>query len=310
MLEAGDVGGVILFARNLVPQAGGIDIGALQSLTAQLHEAALSSGERLLVSIDQEGGSTQRIKAPAEHYPPMLAAYPGSGPDSLSALERLGSRMGEELVHWGFDINFAPVLDVHSNPANPVIGDRAFAKEPKAAAERAMALARGLQCAGIITCGKHFPGHGDTDTDSHFSLPRLNHGMHRMRNVELVPFVRSIAAGLPMLMTAHVVFSALDNTVPATLSRAVITGLLREELAYDGVVITDDLDMLAIADNFGVGQAAVRAIEAGCDVVLVCHSLAHQEEARNALRERAEEDAAFRARISESADRVRRLQPR
>lgn len=306
-LEAGDAGGVILFARN-VPRTGEeTDLEALRALTRELHQAGHKSGERLLISVDQEGGSTQRIKAPAAAYPPMLAAYPGTGAASLDALENLGMQMGSELLDWGFDVNLAPVLDVHTNPKNPVIGDRAFATDPHDAATRALAFARGLSEAGIISCGKHFPGHGDTDLDSHLDLPRLHHDMQRIREVELIPFARAVDAGLPMLMTAHVVFSAIDDSVPATLSRAVISELLRKELGYQGVVITDDLDMLAIADNFGVGQAAVRAIEAGCDVVLVCHDLAHQDDVREALSERATDDPAFRARVVESAARVRRL---
>ncbi len=303
-LAAGDAGGVTLFARNLPKSEAGTDVAALRALNDSLHEAGLASGEKLLISVDQEGGRVQRIKAPTEHYPPMLSVAPGS---TAATLEELGHRMGAELAEWGFDIDFSPVLDVHTNPDNPIIGDRAFAEAPEPAAKRALAFARGLESAGILPCGKHFPGHGDTNTDSHLALPRLNHDMARLREIELAPFVKAIAAGLPMLMTAHVVFAALDDTVPATLSKRVITGLLRDELGYGGVVISDDLDMKAIADNYGVGDAAIRAIEAGCDVLLLCRSLEHQALARNALLAKAEVDTRFRERISESAARVRRL---
>ena len=213
----------------------------------------------------------------------MLAVAPGHGDESLQALEALGHRMGSELPQWGFDIDFAPVLDVHTNPDNPIIGDRAFAEEPEAAAARALAFAAGLARGGVLPCGKHFPGHGDTATDSHLALPRLDHDMERLRAVELHPFVRAIEAKLPMLMTAHVVFAALDDSVPATLSKTVVTGLLRTTLGYDGIVISDDLDMRAIADNFGVGEAAVAAIDAGCDVLLLCRNRENQELARRAL---------------------------
>jgi beta-N-acetylhexosaminidase len=237
----------------------------------------------------------------------MMHAEPGHGPDALAALKALGQRMGTELAEWGFDIDFAPVLDVHTNPANPIIGDRAFGETPEVVAARALAFAEGLQAAGILPCGKHFPGHGDTATDSHLALPRLDFAMERLREIELAPFVAAIAAGVPMLMTAHVVFASLDSAVPATLSPAVVTGLLRNELGYQGVVISDDLDMRAIADNFSVGEAAVAAIDAGCDVLLLCRSLEHQAEARGALLSKALEDAGFRAKISESAARVRSL---
>lgn len=306
-LEAGDAGGVTLFARNLPKNSEGTDLRALRQLNDALHEAGRASGEELLISVDQEGGRVQRVKAPAEHYPPMMRAEPGHGPDALAGLKALGHRMGAELCEWGFDIDFAPVLDVHTNPANPIIGDRAFGETPEIVAARALAFAEGLQAAGILPCGKHFPGHGDTATDSHLALPRLDFAMERLREIELAPFVAAIAAGVPMLMTAHVVFASLDSAVPATLSPAVVTGLLRNELGYQGVVISDDLDMRAIADNFSVGEAAVTAIDAGCDVLLLCRSLEHQAEARGALLAKAREDAGFRAKISESAARVRKL---
>jgi len=306
-LAAGDAGGVTLFARNLPTNSEGVDLQALRTLNDALHRAGRESGEKLLVSVDQEGGRVQRIKAPAEHYPPMIKVAPGHDAVALAELEALGHRMGEELSEWGFDIDFAPVLDVHTNPGNPIIGDRAFGEEPEMAAARALAFAAGLTRAKVLPCGKHFPGHGDTATDSHLALPRLDHDMQRLREVELLPFRRAISAKLPMLMTAHVVFAAIDDTVPATLSKAVVTDLLRSELGYQGVVISDDLDMRAIADNFGVGDAAVSAIDAGCDVLLLCRNVAHQEEARRALHARASEDSAFAKKISESAERVRTL---
>ncbi len=306
-LEAGDAGGVTLFARNLPKRDDETDIVALRELNDALHAAGAVCGEKLLISVDQEGGRVQRIKAPAKHYPPMMHAEPGHDLDALNALGALGERMGAELAGWGFDIDFAPVLDVNTNPANPIIGDRAFGAEPDIVSARALAFAAGLKRAGILACGKHFPGHGDTATDSHLALPRLDFSLERLQTVELAPFMAAIAAQVPMLMTAHVIFAAVDDTVPATLSSAVVTGILRKQLGYEGVVISDDLDMKAIADNYSVGDAAVRAIAAGCDVLLLCRSLAHQEEARMALIKRAEADEAFRKRIAESAARVRSL---
>ena len=308
-LRAGDAGGVTVFRRNIAGAASGgdADLAALRSLNSSLHEHGGACGDKLLISVDQEGGRVQRIKAPAEHYPPMLSLASLPDAEAVAKASDLGFAMAEELVSWGFDIDFAPVLDVHTNEANPIIGDRAFGEEPAAAALRALAFARGLQRGGILSCGKHFPGHGDTATDSHLSLPRLDHPMERLRQIELYPFVCAIEAKLPMIMTAHVVFAALDKSVPATLSRPVITGLLREELGYQGVVVSDDLDMKAIADNFGVGEAAVAAIEAGCDVLLLCRNRDHQEEARSALHKAASESADFRQRVGESAARVRAL---
>lgn len=308
-LQMGDAGGVTLFARNLprLSDDSGTDLVRLRALNDALHDAGRASGEELLISVDQEGGRVQRIRAPARHYPPMhhFAAMPDA--QASEAAEAMGAAMGAELSQWGFDIDFAPILDVHTNPFNPIIGDRAFADHPEAAALRALAFARGLHAEGVLSCGKHFPGHGDTATDSHLTLPRLEHDMARLRSVELVPFAAAARAELPMLMTAHVVFAALDDRVPATLSSKVISDLLRGELGYQGVVVSDDLDMKAVADNFGVADAAVAAIVAGCDVLLLCRDPEHQEQARSALHREAAISSVFRSRLGESAARVRGL---
>jgi beta-N-acetylhexosaminidase len=259
------------------------------------------------IAVDQEGGSVQRVRAPAPRWPPMhrFAALPDA--DAIALAEEVGRAMGDELAALGFDIDFAPVLDVHTNPENPVIGERAFATTAGAVAERALAFARGLDAAGILGCGKHYPGHGDTRTDSHHELPRLDHGLDRLRRVELAPFARAAAAQLPMIMTAHVVFESLDPGVPATLSAHAIQDVLRGELGYRGLIVSDDLDMKAITSTFGVGDAAVRAIAAGCDVLLLCRDRANQDSAREALIRAAEASADLRFRIAESAARVREL---
>jgi beta-N-acetylhexosaminidase len=199
------------------------------------------------------------------------------------------------------------VLDVHTNPANPIIGDRAFGTEPEAVARRALAFARGLDEAGVLSCGKHFPGHGDTHTDSHEELPRIDHAWDRIERVELLPFARAAAAGLPMIMTAHVVFAALDPDRPATLSEAVVTGLLRQRLGYRGVIVSDDIVMRAIADHMGADAAAVAAVRAGCDVLLVCRHEEMQAAAEAGLLREAERDSELRRKIGEAAARVRAM---
>jgi beta-N-acetylhexosaminidase len=308
----GAVGAAVLFGRNLVRRAeegaagasAPVELEPLCALTAALREAA---PEPLLVAVDQEGGRVQRVRAPATEWPPMLTHdLLDDGPAEALA-EQVGEACGRELAALGFDIDFAPVLDVHTNPENPIIGDRAFATEPERAALRALAFARGLDRAGVLACGKHFPGHGDTSTDSHLELPRLDHDLARLERVELLPFRRAAAAGLPMIMTAHVVFAALDDGVPATLSRRVITDLLRGSLGYRGVVVSDDLDMKAVADHFGAGEAAVAAVAAGCDALLLCRDPEAQRAAFEALVRAAESDSDLRARVGESASRVRRL---
>jgi beta-N-acetylhexosaminidase len=249
----------------------------------------------------------QRVRAPATQWPPRLAFDGVAPPADETLAEEVGHALGAELASLGFDVDFAPVLDVHTNDANPIIGERAFGRHADAVARRGLAFARGLARAGILGCGKHFPGHGDTVTDSHLALPRIDHDLARLERIELLPFARAAQARLPMIMTAHVVFAAIDPAVPATLSRAAITGVLRERLRFDGVIVSDDLDMKAIADHFGVGDAAVLAIKAGCDALLLCRDPAHQREAREALLRAGADDAAVRARIAESAARIRAM---
>ncbi len=304
-LARGEVGATILFKRNLTFATEEIlDLDALVALNAALHVAA-PDGTPALVAVDQEGGRVARVRAPATVWPPMLA-HEGHADDAALA-EGVGAAMGHELRALGFDIDFAPVLDIHTNPDNPIIGDRAFGTEPEAVARRALAFARGLHAAGILACGKHFPGHGDTATDSHLELPRIDHHWERLESVELLPFARAAEARLPMIMTAHVVFAALDPTRPATLSPQVITGLLREKLGFRGVIVSDDLDMRAIAANMGADVAAVAAIRAGCDVLLLCRDEAHQDAAQRALIREGEADSAFREMIGVAAARVRAM---
>jgi beta-N-acetylhexosaminidase len=257
LLEAG-VGGAVLFSRN---------VGApreVAELTAELKRRATAP---LLVAVDQEGGSVARLRAGFTPLPPLRALGDTGDPELARAVGRV---VGAELRSVGIDWNFAPVLDVDTNPDNPVIGRRSLGRDPLRVAELGIAFARGLMDSGVAPCGKHFPGHGDTHQDSHHELPRLPHPLERLERVELVPFARAVAAGLPALMTAHIVFEAIDSEQPASLSPRVIGGLLRGRLGFGGVVVTDDLDMKAIADHFSIEDVAVRALQAGVDALLVC----------------------------------------
>ena len=309
-LARGELGATVVFKRNLVIAGTGaderIDLDALVALTAALHRAA-PDGTPAWIAVDQEGGVVQRVRAPATRWPAMAAHDRFAPPEDAALAEAVGRALGDELRALGFDVDFAPVLDVHTNPANPIIGDRAFGRDAEAVARRALAFARGLAAAGVVACGKHFPGHGDTTTDSHLELPRIDHGWDRLERVELLPFRRAAEAGLPMIMTAHVVFAALDAARPATLSPDVITGLLRDRLGYRGVIVSDDLDMTAIAGELGADVAAVAAIRAGCDALLLCRDERNQALAEAAVIREAERDAAFRARVGEAAARIRAL---
>jgi len=308
MLRDGRAGAVILFNRNLGTTDGGLqDLEALVALNAELHRLADTGGEPVLVAVDQEGGRVQRVRAPATDWPPMLAFDHLEDAPARALAEQVGQAMGRELALLGFDVDFAPVLDVHTNPDNPIIGDRAFATTSERVAERALAFARGLEGAGVLPCGKHFPGHGDTSVDSHLALPRLDHDLERLRAVELLPFERASSAALPMIMTAHVVFPAIEDGVPATLSHRVLTDLLRGELRYRGLIVSDDLDMKAISNTWEVGEAAVAAVEAGCDGLLLCRDAGAQDRAFEALVQAAETRSDVRARVSEAAAAVRNL---
>ena len=253
------LGGVILFARNIAEP---------EQVAELCREAAgLTSDVPVWVSVDQEGGRVARLKAPFTEWPAM-ATLGRSGDVGLA--ERFARALGAELKAVGITLDYAPVLDVHTNPKNTVIGDRALGEKADEVARLGAAVIRTLQAQGIAACGKHFPGHGDTLADSHHELPLVEHPPERLRDVEFVPFRAAVDAGVAMIMTAHVLVPALDEARPASLSRRIVTELLREELKYEGVILSDDLEMKAIANKYAVPSAALLAVEAGCDGVLIC----------------------------------------
>ncbi len=258
--RAFDLGGVIYFARNIAEPAQVRDLS--RECTALKHEWPL------WISVDQEGGRVARLQRPFTEWPPMITLG-RSGDDQLAV--RVAGALAAELRAVGINLDYAPVLDVHTNPRNPVIGDRALSERAGDAARLGALMIRTLQDAGVAACGKHFPGHGDTSTDSHLELPVVDQSPERIQAVELVPFRAAIAADVACIMTAHVMMPAFDETRPATLSPVIIDGLLKTSLAYRGVVISDDLGMKAISDSTGLGEAMVLSLLAGCDAVLLCN---------------------------------------
>jgi beta-N-acetylhexosaminidase len=208
-----------------------------------------------------------RLKKPFTEWPPM-AVLGRSGSEALAT--RFAAALAAELKAVGITLDYAPVLDIHTNPKNPVIGDRALGEDADTVARLGAAIVRGLQENGVAACGKHFPGHGDTSVDSHLELPLVEHPPDRIRRVECVPFREAIRADVAFLMTAHVLVPSLDEERPATLSPRVVDGMLRGELGFEGVILSDDLEMRAVARSYAVPDAAVQAIAAGCDGVLVC----------------------------------------
>jgi len=294
------LGGVILFARNVAEP---------EQVAALAFEASgLVPDMPTWVSVDQEGGRVARLRSPFTEWPPM-ATLGRSGDVTLA--ERFARALAFELKAVGVTLDYAPVLDVHTNPKNPVIGDRALADRAEEVARLGSAIVRTLQAGGIAACGKHFPGHGDTSTDSHHELPLIEHPPERLRDVEFRPFAAAIEAGVATLMTAHVFVPSLDDKRPATLSARIVTDILREELHYGGVVLSDDLEMQAIAAKYPVPEAAVLAIEAGCDGVLIC-SGDHDTQARalEAIVYAAEQGRLRQSRIDDALARMRRAKER
>ncbi|CAA9545809.1 MAG: GH3 [uncultured Thermomicrobiales bacterium] len=274
-LTATRAAGVVLFGDNIVSPA------QLHALVTALqgHAAALGLPP-LLVAIDQEGGIVSRLPPPFTVVPSPMAQAATGDPASAATCARI---TGAQLRAFGVNVNFAPSLDVNVDPRNPVIGTRAFGDDPALVARFGREALRGYREAGVVAVAKHFPGHGDTTVDSHLGLPTVRHDRARLDRVELAPFRAAITAGVPAIMTAHVVCPALDDR-PATLARAVLSDLLRGELGFEGVVVTDALDMRAIADRHGRAGAARLAKAAGADVVLPLGPLAEQVAVVDALR--------------------------
>ncbi len=294
LLANGERGGVVLFHRNVTPDLGGV--AALNAAVAKAAPADLPP----LVAVDQEGGRVMRLGAPALQLPPMRRL---GDLDDDDLIRRVAHAQARELAALGFTMSFAPVADIHTRDSNPIIGDRAFATTPQRVARFAGAFAEGLARGGVLSCAKHFPGHGDTTVDSHLALPRVERSAAALRAIEIAAFAAlARSPAIDSMMTAHVVYPALDGAQPATLSHAICTDLLRRELGFSGVVFSDDLEMKAL--TMPAAESAVRAVLAGCDVLLVCSRADLAAEAHAALVQEAETSQAFRARCEEASRRA------
>lgn len=299
LIKTHGMGGVILFKSNLE------DPIQIARLTNRLQR--LSTLAPLLIMIDQEGGRVSRLPLPFTQFPAagLLGTY-----NSYDLCYRMGQAMARELRAVGINMNLAPVLDVYTNPANSVIGDRAFGNNPTLVSKLGLALMVGLQDQGVIACGKHFPGHGDTVADSHHELPKVSHALNRLIEVELKPFHHSIQNRLQAIMTAHVIYTSLDAQFPATLSKKIVTKLLREAMGFRGLVITDDLHMKAVADHYSLTEAAIRAITAGADLLLFCHHPELLVKIQEALYKAVKRSTIPEKRIDLSLDRILSLKER
>ena len=298
-LRAFAPGALILFARN----AGTTD--ELRELVAALRDGATPSP---LIAVDQEGGRVERIRTGVAALPSAMAV--GATGDTALA-ERLGTLVGRDLAALGIDVDLAPVADLSLQPRSTVVATRSYGDDPERVAAFAIAVARGLERAGVAAALKHFPGHGSTAEDSHVALPRITADAATLRARDLVPFARAIAAqAASLVLTAHVVVEAFDAARPATISPAVLTGLLRHELGYDGVIVTDCLEMDAIASGTSTVRGAVAALAAGADLLLISHQLELAHAAADAIVTAVREGEIPLSRLREAHERVHALRER
>jgi beta-N-acetylhexosaminidase len=287
-------GGVCLFARNVQ------DRFQVAELTAELRAHC---GEDFLVAVDQEGGGV--VRALDVPYPPSAMALGAA--DDLTLTRSIAAATARGLKAMGINVDFAPVADVNNNPRNSVIVDRAFGGDAAHVTRHIVGFVQGLQAAGVAATAKHFPGHGDTDIDSHLALPTLEADRARLERIELVPFRAAIASGVAAVMSFHGLVPALDPELPATLSRRIMTGLLREELGFDGVVFSDALSMRAITDSLGPAEAAVRALAAGCDMPVHVGPIQEHVDILRAMGDAVDEGRLDTNELERSIQRIRRL---
>lgn len=298
--------GVIVFSRNIA------DPVQIATLNRDIQAHALKrTGEGLLIGVDQEGGRVRRLKAPFTEFPPALTC--ASSPDSPNEVRTFARITAEEIRLAGFNLDFVPVLDVlgqKNNLGSSVIGDRSYGYEPSVVSRLGLTVAETMRAAGVIPCGKHFPGHGGTSVDSHKTLPVDSRPWETLENHDMIPFRDAARAKVEMLMTAHVLYPALDALLPATLSPLVIDGLLRKHLSYDGVVITDDLDMGAVAHHYLPEECALKAFSAGADILLICNKPEKAFSARERMFKALQDEEISAARLKRSLERIAQLKTR
>jgi beta-N-acetylhexosaminidase len=295
IIESNGIGGFILFGSNINSTE------QLLELTNSLKEANAVNKIPLFISIDEEGGRISRIPKPVKNFPTNKIIGKINN-DEFSY--EIGYVLAEKVKSFGFNMNFAPVLDVNSNPRNPIIGDRAFGSKAELVSSLGVQTMAGMSFGGVIPVVKHFPGHGDTSVDSHVGLPSVNNDLERLNSFELIPFKAAIDNGVQCVMVAHILLPKIDKENPATLSTAIITNMLREQLNFKGVVITDDMTMGAITENYDLAAAAVQSVKAGSDIILVAHKYENATAAMKSLKAAVQSGEITEQRIEESVYRI------
>lgn len=293
-----NVGGFIVLGENVR------DTEQLQALVNSLKSANSKNKLPLFISTDEEGGRVSRMPDEFKDLPSNRSI--GKTGSSEFALN-IGKLISEELISFGINMDFAPVLDINSNPKNTVIGDRSFGPDANIVTRLGIQEMKGMQSKNIISVVKHFPGHGDTSVDSHVGLPVINNDADRLKGFELVPFANAIQNNTDGIMIAHILLPKIDSDNPASMSKTIITDMLRDEMDFKGIVITDDMTMGAIVKNYNIGEAAVRSINAGSDIILVCHGFDNQVAVIDALRKAASDGRITQKRIDESLYRIIKL---
>ncbi|MCI9402357.1 MAG: beta-N-acetylhexosaminidase [Oscillospiraceae bacterium] len=294
VIEELHAGGIILFSRNVE------SAGQLAELTNELKAINQAAGNQpVFLCVDEEGGMVSRMPGEVADLPSAYD-YAQAGGDPYAR----GEALAAECKAFGFHVDFAPVMDVWSNPNNTVIGKRAFASDAETAALFGQRTADRISYEGVIPVGKHFPGHGDTETDSHVGLPVVDKSLEELRACELYPFQYAFGDHLAAVMVGHILLRQIDPLLPSSLSPKVVDGLLREELGFEGVVFTDDLTMGAVSQGYDLPEAVVLSIQAGCDMALICHKEENARSAHEAILTALEEGTLTRQRLEESACRI------
>lgn len=289
------VGGIIFFAANIQNTDQALEL--VNGIKSENEGNILP----LFLGIDQEGGRVNRL-------PKEVTKLPASGEigkkNDTQLANDVGSILGQQVNAFGFNVNFAPVLDVNSNPNNPVIGDRSFSNDPAVVGDLGIETMKGMQDQKVVPVIKHFPGHGDTAVDSHLELPSVTKSLEELNTLELVPFRAAVESGADMVMIAHILLPQLDDENPSTFSKAIITDLLRKDIGFNGVVITDDMTMQAITNHFDIGAAAVKSINSGSDIIMVAHDYQTIVASITALKDAVKKGELTEERIDESLFRI------
>lgn len=291
-----EVGGLIYFSRNV--------LDSNQIITLNNEIKAIKKDIPLFISVDEEGGVVSRV--PDEFLKLPSSGYIGKFDDENLSYN-IGSIIAKELKSLGFNMDFAPVLDIDSNPNNTVIGERAFGNNADIVSKLGIKTMEGLRDGGIIPVVKHFPGHGDTDIDSHYGLPIVTKTLEELNNLEFIPFKNAIENGADVVMVSSIILSSIDSEYPATMSKKVTTDILRNKLNFDGVIATDDMTMGAIMDNYNLTDAVIMAINAGNDLILVCHGYDDIIKSISAVKDAVSSNIISKERIDESVYRILKL---